>query len=192
ILMGGFMFSITRSPFSLMFVFMMPMMATAGYLNRKFQQKKQLERQIKNFEEGLASLKRRVTAAQDLERAVRLVEAPSAADTGDAAFRLGRLLWTHRPEHNGFATVRLGLGVAESRVGIEMPGDNDAIPKYYDLLDDMHEEYRRAAGAPIVADLRSAGNIGVACGGEEADGVARAIVTQMFSLHSPAEMALAA
>src|SRR5699024_4088933 len=67
-LMGGFMFSITRSAFSLMFVFMMPMMATAGYLNRKFQQKKQLERQIKNFEEGLASLKRRVTAAQDLER----------------------------------------------------------------------------------------------------------------------------
>src|SRR5690625_7776368 len=98
ILMGGYMFTITRSPFSLMFVFMMPMMATAGYLNRKFQQKKQLERQIKNFEEGLASLKRRVTAAQDLERAVRLVEAPSAADTVDAAFRLGRLLWTHRSE----------------------------------------------------------------------------------------------
>lgn len=192
ILMGGFMFSITRSPFSLMFVFMMPMMATAGYLNRKFQQKKQLERQIKNFEEGLASLKRRVTAAQDLERAVRLVEAPSAADTVDAAFRLGRLLWTHRPEHNAFATVRLGLGVAESRVGIEMPGENDAIPKYYDMLDDMNEEYKRIAGVPIVADLRSAGNIGVAGGGEEADGVARAIVTQMFSLHSPAEMALAA
>src|SRR5699024_1788833 len=92
ILMGGFMFSMTRSPYSLMFVFMMPMMATAGYLNRKFQQKKMLERQIENFEEGLASLKRRVTAAQDLERAVRLVETPSAADTVDAAFRLGRLL----------------------------------------------------------------------------------------------------
>src|SRR5699024_12142623 len=46
ILMGGFMFSMTRSPYSLMFVFMMPMMATAGYLNRKFQQKKMLERQI--------------------------------------------------------------------------------------------------------------------------------------------------
>ena len=28
LLMGGFMFSMTRSPFSLMFVFMMPMMAT--------------------------------------------------------------------------------------------------------------------------------------------------------------------
>ena len=142
LLMGGFMFSLTRSPFSLMFVFMMPMMATAGYLNRKFQQKKVLERQIQNFEEGLASLKRRVTAAQDLERAVRLVETPSAADTVDAAFRLGRLLWTHRPEHNAFATVRLGLGIAESRVGIEMPGENDAIPKYYDMLDDMHEEYK--------------------------------------------------
>ena len=192
ILMGGFMFALTQSPFSLMFVFMMPLMATAGYLNRKFQQKKMLEQQIENFEEGLASLKRRVTAAQDLERAVRLVETPSAADTVDAAFRLGRLLWTHRPEHNAFGTVRLGLGIAESRVGIEMPGENDAIPKYYDMLDDMNEEYRMIAGVPVVAELRQAGNIGVAGGGEEADGVARGIVTQLFSLHSPAEVAIAA
>lgn len=192
VFMGAFMFSLTRSPFSLMFVVMMPLMATAGYLNRKWQQKKQLERQIENFEEGLASLKRRVTAAQDLERAVRLVETPSAADTVDAAFRLGRLLWTHRTEHNAFGTVRLGLGVAESRVGIEMPGENDAIPKYYDMLDDMHEKYRLIAGVPIVADLRSAGSIGVAGGGQEADGVARGLVTQLFALHSPADLAIAA
>ncbi|ASK64986.1 cell division protein FtsK [Brachybacterium avium] len=192
ILMGGLMFSMTRSPYSLMFVFMMPMMATAGYLNRKFQQKKMLERQIENFDEGLASLKRRVTAAQDLERAVRLVETPSAADTVDAAFRLGRLLWTHRPEHNAFGAVRLGLGIAESRVGIEMPGENDAIPKYYDMLDDMNEEYKLIAGVPVAAELRYAGNIGVAGGGEEADGVARGIVTQIFALHSPAEVAIAA
>ena len=192
ILMGGLMFSVTRSPFSLMFVFMMPLMATAGYLNRKYQQKKILERQIETFEEGLAALKRRVTAAQDLERAVRLVETPSAADTVDAAFRLGRLLWTHRPEHDAFGTVRLGLGVAESRVGIEMPGENDAIPLYYDMLDDMHEEYRLIAGVPVVADLRSSGNIGVAGGGDGADGVARGLVTQLFALHSPAELALAA
>lgn len=192
ILMGGFMFAMTGSPFSLMFVFMMPMMATAGYMNRKFQQKKQLEQQIRNFEEGLASLKRRVTAAQDLERAVRLVETPSAADTVDSAFRLGRLLWTHRPEHNAFATVRLGLGIAESRVGIEMPGENDAIAKYYDMLDDMNEEYRLIAGVPVVADLRCAGSIGIAGGGDSADGVARGIVTQLFCLHSPAELAIAA
>ncbi|MDN6302166.1 MAG: FHA domain-containing protein, partial [Brachybacterium sp.] len=192
ILMGGFMFAMTRSPYSLMFVFMMPMMATAGYLNRKFQQKKMLEQQIENFVEGLASLKRRVTAAQDLERAVRLVETPSAADTVDAAFRLGRLLWTHRPEHNAFGTVRLGLGIAESRVGIEMPGENDAIPRYYDMLDDMNEEYRLIAGVPVAAELRYAGNIGVAGGGDEADGVARGIVTQIFALHSPAEVAIAA
>lgn len=192
LLIGTFMFTITGSPFSLMFVVMMPMMATAGYLNRKFQQKKQFERQIRNFEEGLASLKRRVTAAQDLERAVRLVETPSAADAVDSAFRLGRLLWTHRPEHDAYATVRLGLGIAESRVGIDMPGENDAITEYYDMLDDMREEYRMIAGVPIVADLREAGNIGVAGGGADADGVARGIVTQLFALHSPAELAIAA
>ncbi|MGY5765863.1 FtsK/SpoIIIE domain-containing protein [Brachybacterium sp. DNPG3] len=192
LLMGGLMFSITHSPFSLMFVLMMPLMATAGYLNRKLQQKRILERQIQQFEEGLAALKRRVTAAQDLERAVRLVETPSAADTVDAAFRLGRLLWTHRPEHTAFGTLRLGLGVSESRVGIEMPGENDAIPLYYDMLDDMHQEYRLIAGVPIVADLREAGSVGVAGTGGEADGVARGLVMQLLALHSPAEMTIAA
>ena len=192
LLMGGLMFAMTGSPYSLMFVAMMPMMAAAGYLNRRYQQKKQLERQIANFEDGLASLKRRVTAAQDLERAVRLVESPSAADTVDAAFRLGRLLWTHRPEHSAFATVRLGLGIAPSRVGIEMPGENDAITMYYDLLDDLHESYRSIAGVPIVAHLRHAGNIGIAGAGDEADGVARGLVIQLIALHSPAELAIAA
>ncbi|MDO5662003.1 MAG: FtsK/SpoIIIE domain-containing protein [Brachybacterium sp.] len=192
LIMGAVMYSLTQSRFALMFVFMMPLMATAGYLNRRLQQKKQLEQSIQRFEEGLASLKRRVTAAQELERAVRLVETPSAADTVDSAFRLGRLLWTHRPEHDAFATLRLGLGVAESRVGIEMPAENDAIAKYWDQLQDMHEEYRLIAGVPIVADLREAGSIGVAGTGAEADGVARGILTQVFGLHSPADVAIAA
>jgi S-DNA-T family DNA segregation ATPase FtsK/SpoIIIE len=192
LLMGGLMFAVTRSPYSLIFVLMMPMMATAGYLNRKYQQRKQLERQIKNFEESLASLKRRVTAAQDLERAVRLVETPSTADAVDSAHRLGRLLWTHRPEHEAFTTVRLGLGVAESRVGIPMPGENNAIAEYWDQLDDMHEEYRMIAGVPIVGDLRESGGIGIAGGGEQADAVARGLVTQLFALHSPTDLAIAA
>ncbi|PWH05033.1 cell division protein FtsK [Brachybacterium endophyticum] len=192
LLMGGLMFAVTRSPYSLIFVFMMPMMATAGYLNRKYQNRKQLERSIRNFEEGLASLKRRVTAAQDLERAVRLVETPSTADAVDSAYRLGRLLWTHRPEHEAFTTVRLGLGVAESRVAIPMPGENDTIAKYWDQLEDMHEEYRTIAGVPVVGDLRESGGIGVAGGGEQADAVARGLVTQLFALHSPTDLAIAA
>jgi S-DNA-T family DNA segregation ATPase FtsK/SpoIIIE len=192
LLLGGFMFALTRSPYSLIFVLMMPMMATAGYLNRKYQNRRQLERRITNFEEGLASLRRRVTAAQDLERAVRLVETPSTADAVDSAYRLGRLLWTHRPEHEAFTTLRLGLGEAESRVAIAMPGENDAIARYWDELEDMHEEYRTIAGVPVVGDLRESGGIGIAGGGERADGVARGLVAQLVALHSPTDLALAA
>ncbi|MCS6711087.1 FHA domain-containing protein [Brachybacterium sp. EF45031] len=190
LIMGALMFSITRSPYALMFVVMMPLMATAGYLNRHFQQRKQLEREIRRFQDSMASLKRRVSAAQDLERAVRLVETPSVADVVDSAFRLGRLLWTHRPEHHAFATLRLGLGVAESRVGIEMPSENDAIAEYWDQLQDFHEEYRLIAGVPIVADLRTAGNLGIAGSGQGAEGVARGLVMQVVALHSPAEVVL--
>lgn len=190
--MGAFMFLLTGSPRSLMFVFMMPLMAAAGYFTRRSQQRKMLETQIARFTDAMASLRRRVSAAQELERAVRLVEAPSAADTVDSAFRLGRLLWTHRPEHAAFGTVRLGLGIAESRVGIAMPKENNAIAAYWDELVDMQEEYSRIAGVPIVADLRTCGSIGVAGAGEEARGAARAVAVQLAGLHSPAEVALAA
>src|SRR5699024_9900546 len=93
---------------------------------------------------------------------------------------------------NAFGTVRLGLGIAESRVGIEMPGENDAIPKYYDMLDDMNEEYKLIAGVPVAAELRYAGNIGIAGGGEEAGGVARGNGTQVVGMDSPTEVAIAA
>lgn len=192
IFMGAFMFMLTGSPRSLMFVLMMPLMAGAGYLNRRYQQRKDLERQIERFTEGMASLKRRVAAAQELERAVRLVEAPSAADTVDSAFRLGRLLWTHRPEHDAFGTMRLGIGIAESRVGIDLPGENNCVPRFWDELLDVQEEYRLIAGVPIVADLRECGSVGVAGSGPEAAGTARSLVMQLIGLHSPAEVALAA
>ncbi|GAB2546567.1 FtsK/SpoIIIE domain-containing protein [Brachybacterium huguangmaarense] len=190
--MGAFMFMFTGSPRSLMFVFMMPLMAAGGFMTRRSQQKKALEYQIEKFTEGMASLKRRVAAAQELERAVRLVETPSAADTVDAAFRLGRLLWTHRPEHDAFGTVRLGLGVAASRVGIGMPKENDAIAEFWDELVDTQEEYRDIAGVPIVADLRSCGSVGIAGTGAEGHGAARAVVMQIVGLHSPADVAVGA
>lgn len=191
-LMGAMMFAVTGRLFSLLFMLMMPMMLIGGHYNRKWQQKKTLERKIQQFHEGLASLRRRVTEAQDVERSVRLAQTPSAAATVDAAYRMGRLLWTHRPEHNAFATLRLGLGIDESRVGIDMPAENDTIAHLWDELDALQEEYRLIAGVPIVADLRSAGAIGVAGGTDAGRGVARGLVAQLFGLHAPTELALAA
>ena len=190
--MGVAYFAMTQNIMSVLFVMMMPLMAVAGYFNQKYQAKKTLEFQKKKLAEGMVSLKRRVTAAQETERAVRLVETPSAADTVDASFRLGRLLWTHRPEHAAFGTVRLGLGVAESRVGIEAPEQNDAIAEFWDELQDVIEEYRWIAGVPIVGDLRSAGAFGVAGEERAARGVARSLLVQLAGLHSPAELVCAA
>lgn len=192
LLMGAFLFGLTRSPFALVFVVMMPMMAVAGYLNRRYQQRRTLEQQIETFERALAALTRRLAAAQEIERAVRDVEAPSTAQAVDAALRMGPLLWTHRPEHPAFATLRLGLGIAPSRVGIEAPSEMGTLPEYQDLLDQVQEDYRDVAGVPVVADLREAGNLGLAGSGEDADGAARGLVLQLCALHSPAELVLAA
>jgi S-DNA-T family DNA segregation ATPase FtsK/SpoIIIE len=191
LLLGGLMFTLTRSPFSLVFIAMMPLMVTAGVLNRRYQDRRTIRRQTAGFEQTLRSLERRVAGAQEIERAVRLVEAPSTADAVDCVGRRSRLLWTHRPEHDAFLSLRLGLGIAPSRLRIDMPRENDAIPDSWERLEDAVDAYRCIAGVPVVASLRETGNVGVAGQGPDACGVARGLAIQLAALHSPAELALA-
>jgi S-DNA-T family DNA segregation ATPase FtsK/SpoIIIE len=191
LLLGGLMFSLTRSPYSLVFIAMMPLMVTAGVLNRRYQDRRATRRQSAEFAQALDSLERRVAGAQEIERAVRLVETPSTADAVDCIGRRSPLLWTHRPEHEAFLSLRLGLGTAPSRLRIDLPGQNDAIPSAWEQLEDAVEAYRTLAGAPVAASLRETGNIGVAGRGPVAAGVARGLVIQLAALHSPAEVALA-
>ena len=144
------------------------------------------------FSASLRATAADLTTAQNIERAVRQAETPSLAEARDAIFRLGELLWTHRPEHSGFLTVRLGLGTAQSRCRIEMPTRNDTEPRYWGQLVDLQTTFSVIADVPIVGDLRSSGALGI-CGPRGlVDGVARGVLLQLVGLHSPAELSVAA
>jgi S-DNA-T family DNA segregation ATPase FtsK/SpoIIIE len=191
ILMGVVMFAVLQSVLSIIFMAMMPLFAIGMWLEFRRHAKKELREETRIFEERLAEFGRQVTALQAVERAVRLQEAPSVAETVDAVYRLGPLLWTHAPEHREFLSVRLGLGTAPSRVRISVPKEGQTLPEFTRRLHEAAERFAVVDAVPITASLRQGGGLGIAGPRGLVENVARGVVLQIAGLHSPAEVAVA-
>ncbi|MDR6268975.1 FtsK/SpoIIIE domain-containing protein [Arthrobacter russicus] len=192
LLMGGIMFAVTQSIFSLVFVIMMPLMLMATWLDQRMQAKKLLALGSEQFYGSLEVFHEQVGTLQQVERAVRSAESPSVAETVDAIYKLGPLLWTHRPEHPAFLSLRFGLGRQPSRIPINAPTMNNTVPEFQKIIDDTANEYAFIEAVPVVSQLRSAGALGLAGRREVLDDVARGIVLQAVGLHSPSELVVAA
>ncbi|OBF29132.1 FtsK/SpoIIIE domain-containing protein [Mycobacterium sp. ACS4331] len=190
--MGVVLFAATRSMLSVVFICLSPLLMIGMYVDTKMQERKKYRHEVGRFSDSLRALAQKLTETQRVERAVRLTEAPALSQVVEAIHRLGPLLWTHRPEHAGFLTVRLGLGDAPSRCRITVSDTGDAEVRYVQQLDDLRQEFSRVTDVPIVADLRECGALGI-CGPRAViDGVARGVVMQLLGLHSPADLTVTA
>ncbi|CAM3821794.1 FtsK/SpoIIIE domain-containing protein [Smaragdicoccus niigatensis] len=190
LVMGAAFFAISRSLVSVLFIALMPLMAIATYFEQRYEAKRNLKQQKANFETGMQALVEEVNAAQQLERAVRASQSPSVDDAMSAVDRLGTMLWTHRPEHNGFLTVRLGMGAAPSLCRFETQFDKDGLPEYRSRAVEFVKQKSIIEPVPQIGDFRTAGVIGVAGPRGRVEGVARGLVMQLVALHSPAELTL--
>jgi S-DNA-T family DNA segregation ATPase FtsK/SpoIIIE len=191
-LFGLAMFIIFENPRMLLFMFMSPMLMIAMYFDRKHQAKKEFEQACLQFDESVAATRERITKTHAVERAVRHAEAPSLADSLDAVKRFGPLMWTHRPEHRGFLTLRLGLGSAPSRTEFREPQENDTMPEHWQQVLDLQEHCSIIDDVPTVATLRHSGSVGLAGPSGVVEPVARGALLQMLALHSPAELVVTA
>ena len=192
LMMGGILFAVTQNVLSVVFMLMMPLFIVGHYVDQKLQAKRERKEQLKQFRESMAAFRTDITRLQNVERSVRLQEAPSVSDTVDSIYKLGPLLWTHRPEHTGFLGLRFGLGTAPSRIQFEEPNSNDTEAEYMAEIQECMAQFRDIEGVPIVSQLRSAGSFGLAGSRGLVDDVARGLVLQLVGLHSPAEVVLAA
>jgi S-DNA-T family DNA segregation ATPase FtsK/SpoIIIE len=192
LLMGGIMFALTQNVLSVVFMMMMPLFIVGHYVDHKMQGRRQQKEQLKHFRASMAAFREDITGLQHVERAVRLQEAPSVSDTVDSIYKLGPLLWTHRPEHKGFLGLRFGLGTAPSRIVLEEPANNETEVEYMREIQDCLKQFRDIEGVPVVSQLRTAGSFGVAGARGLVDDVARGMVLQLVGLHSPAEAVVTA
>ncbi|MFJ6001832.1 FtsK/SpoIIIE domain-containing protein [Arthrobacter sp. NPDC092385] len=192
LLMGMVMFAVTRSPFSALFALMMPLILVASHLDQRSNARRVFREAVEQYTGAMEFFRKDMDRLQRVERAVRQAEAPSVAETVDAIYKLGPLLWTHRPEHASFLTLRFGTGTAPSRVEIREPSANDTLAEYAEEIAAVVERYTTLDDVPIVANLRLSGALGLAGTRGVVDDVARGLVIQAIGLHSPAELVLTA
>jgi S-DNA-T family DNA segregation ATPase FtsK/SpoIIIE len=192
LIMGLILFAVTRSMLAVVFIALSPLLMVGMYIDTKLQARKRYEHESKRFADALRALAGELTETQRVERAVRLAEAPALGQVVEAIHRLGPLLWTHRPEHPGFLTVRLGLGDAASRCRIQLSDTESAEAEHTAQLKDLRRQFSTVEDVPIVADLRESGALGVCGPRGVVDGVARGLVLQLAGLHSPADLAITA
>lgn len=190
--MGAVMYSFTRNPISLLFMFMSPVMMVGMWLDRKVYGKKQFKEASEQFEQAVVATSERIDRTHAVERAVRLAELPSLAESLDAVRRLGGLMWTHRPEHRGFLTVRFGLGSAPARTVFDEPRENDAVPEHWQRVLDLQTQCLTIHDVPMGAGFRYGGNIGIAGPSGVVEPVGRSVLLQLVALHSPADLVVTA
>ncbi|BBZ62579.1 FtsK/SpoIIIE domain-containing protein [Mycolicibacterium monacense] len=192
LIMGLILFAVTRSMLAVVFIALSPVLMVGMYIDTKLQARRRQENEAKRFADSLRALAGELTEAQRVERAVRLAEAPALGQVVEAIHRLGPLLWTHRPEHPAFLTVRLGLGDAASRCRIRLSDNDSAEIEHTAQLNDLQSRFSTVEDVPIVANLRESGALGICGPRGVVDGVARGIVMQLAGLHSPADLAITA
>ncbi len=187
VVIAGVVFAVTRSLMSILFVALSPIMMLGIWLENRLADAKQYKGEVAKFRSGVADLEVQLVYAQRLESVARCGEHPSAQDVLSAVNSLAPLMWARRPEHSSFLQVRLGLGTQDSRNTVLMP----TAPKDLELWNELVlvvRKYSQVAAVPVVADVKSCGNIGVAGPLSEAASVVRGLVAQFVGLHSPAEL----
>ncbi|MBD5785584.1 FHA domain-containing protein [Cellulosimicrobium terreum] len=192
LIMGTILYAVTKNVLSIVFIGLSPLLMLGAYIDNKVQAKRKFKLQVEQFRQSVAAMRVTIERTHAVERAVRLTEAPSVADTVDGVRRLGGLLWTHRPEHQAFLTLRVGIGRAPSRTQLDQLGENNTLPEFWGELEKLAAECATIDGVPVVARLRTDGGLGIAGPGAVADAVGRGMLVQLAGLHSPAELVLAA
>lgn len=190
LLMGGVLFAITRSVFSIVFVALSPMMVVGSYWENRRAARRSLEEGSRLFRQNLAQLVAELGQEQERERRGRGAEHPSTAEMVEAVRDLSPLLWTRRPEHASFLALRMGLGRQSSRTTVEVSGQRNAPVELQHELKETVEPYLHVDEVPIVVRLDESGSLGISGPDELRGDIARSIVAQLVALHSPAEVVL--
>ena len=191
-LLGMGLFAFTRSPYSLMFVFMSPMMMLGNYVEQRRGGTLEFESLMRDFRVDLEVVATQIRESLEVEADQRRHENPSSAECAEAARRLSPLLWTRRGDTPGFLQLRLGRGTLPSRSSIEMPAVGRSKAEAWLELAKAVEGLSVVADVPVVVDPLSTGAIGVSGARSAALPSAKSLVLQAVSLHSPAELIVAA
>ncbi|MBC7591913.1 MAG: FHA domain-containing protein, partial [Salinibacterium sp.] len=186
------MFFVLENKTTLIFLGLAPLVMAGTYFTQVITQKAKLKKSIEQFRKRLERLGSALDTERVIEREVRNAEAPTTEFLVQNAETLGPALWSRRPEHWSFLNVRLGTGTVTSRNVIKSTEKFGGLEEFQILLDEKVEHYKTLDDVAIVERLPSAGCLGISGDPGPATAAANAVIAQIASLYSPAEVAIAA
>lgn len=191
LVLSAALFAITRSAVSVAFVAMSPLLIFGAWWENRGSGRRQHADDVREFQAALGDTDQRLRQALAEERQARLAEHPSTAECMHAMAALDPLLWTRRPGDGLFLSLRLGTADQATRQEIRLPGTHNTTAALWNDLERVHDRNSQVSGVPVVADLRDS-SVGAAGPDGSGAGMACALVTQLVTLHSPAEVVLTA
>lgn len=190
LLMGVAMFVLLKSPFMLVICALTPVMALTTYVTDRRGGKKSFNRSSAEFRSQVAKAIEDLDGALERETIERRQEAPDLATLFEQARRLDPSIWERRPADPDFMALRVGVGdlPARSRAVVADGGDTA-------LRGEAEQELalrETLPAVPFTLGFLQTGVVGLAGPRSVTEGVARGLILQAASLHSPGDLVIAA
>ena len=190
--MGVVLYLTTKSVLSLIFIGLSPIIMIGSWFDNCLTRRKQLKQQQAEFEESLAQAEQELAQGRELEQRARAAETPPPAELMTLPTSREVRLWSRRPEHRAFLELRLGTATLPSRTAIELPPRASIPAEKWFRLHTIFDRYRSVPEVPVLERLDRSGAIGIAGPAFWAGEAARALLVQVLSLHSPADVVFTA
>ena len=186
LVMGAILYVITRTPTMLVFCMLGPAMAAYSYWDDRRSGRATFRARAGEFRREIAAAVERLDSARTNERQALLASMPSAVVLCERATRRLPNLWERRPGDDDFLRVRLGTADRQARsVATIAPGGSDR------LRGEAETDLGTTALLESVPVSISLGDHPVtALTGSGRTALARWMVAQLATLHSPADVAL--
>lgn len=188
--LGVGLYLFTHLPTMLFFSLLSPVMAVTTYAEDRRSGRKGYQGRARAYRESLNALGEELARERSDELAARFAAAPGAPELLRRASRRDPTLWERRPGDDDFLELRVGTADLPSLVTVELgSGGNDELRRE---AESIASYYAKAPAVPVTIPLAEANVVGIAGPRPRVDGLARFLVAQLATLHSPSEVVLAA
>nr|WP_269748021.1 FtsK/SpoIIIE domain-containing protein [Agromyces laixinhei] len=190
--MGAILYLATQSLLSLIFIALSPIIMIGTWLDNLLTRRRTSRAQQREFDKGLELARQELAESQSREQRARNHETPSSPELAELPAHPTPRLWGRRPEHRAFLELRLGSATLPSRKQIELPPRSNVPAEAWEQLTQLHGQFRLVQDVPMLERLDRSGSFGIAGHDLWASAVARSLLVQLLSQHSPADVVFTA
>ena len=189
-LIGVVLWRVTGSVMMLLFVAVTPLMALMSFVEERTSRKRGLARGRQKYRRTLVDLRAELDRAWKGEIAYRRRAAPAAPELLDRAQQHLDSLWERGRNDHDFAELRLGSADRPSVAELVLEeGGSEALRVEAERL---LQAYATVPAVPVTVPVAEIGTLGICGAPDSVAALARFLVLQAATLHSPRDLVVAA